>query len=223
MTTQEVLTNGTTVYVDETHRFGTDALLLARFTRVRRDEQAADLCAGCGIIALEWYDGGHRGRCLGVEINPQAHELFARAVRQNGCANITPLCADIRALPPDGLLHAVACNPPYFTAGAPSQNAQRAAARHEISCTLGDAAAAAARLLRDGGRLCLCLPPQRLTDAMCEMRAHRLEPKRLCMVRQTAAHTPWLCLLEAQKNRKSGLRLEPDICLAQTAVVYGRR
>ncbi|MFR9068637.1 MAG: hypothetical protein ACLVJH_19065 [Faecalibacterium prausnitzii] len=60
----EVLYNRTMVYCSPEHRFGSDALLLARFCEPKRTQKAADLCSGCGIVALEWHDRGHRGPCM---------------------------------------------------------------------------------------------------------------------------------------------------------------
>ena len=44
----EILYNKTEVYCSAVHRFGSDALLLARFCEPRRSQKAADLCSGCG-------------------------------------------------------------------------------------------------------------------------------------------------------------------------------
>ena len=40
-----------------------------------------------------------------------------------------------------------------------------------------------------------------------------LEPKRAAFAKQEAGGTPWLVLVEAQKNRRPGLRFEPDILM----------
>jgi len=58
------------VYCSPEHRFGSDALLLARFCEPKRAQKAADLCSGCGIVALEWHDRGHRGPCMGLGLQP---------------------------------------------------------------------------------------------------------------------------------------------------------
>ena len=42
----EVLYNRTMVYCSPEHRFGSDALLLARFCEPKRAQKAADLCSG---------------------------------------------------------------------------------------------------------------------------------------------------------------------------------
>lgn len=211
----EILYNGTRVYCSPVHRFGTDALLLARFCRPRRAQRAADLCSGCGIVALEWHDGGHEGPCDAVELDPDASALLAAAAADQSLAHIRPVCADLRTWRPAerGRYDLAACNPPYFTTGLQSPAAARAAARHEgeASCTLADVCAAASALLRDGGRFALCHRPERLTDVLAALRAARLEPKRLAFVKNTPDGAPWLFLAEAQKNRRPGLRVEPDV------------
>ena len=45
-----------------------------------------------------------------------------------------------------------------------------------------------------------------LLDAM---RAHGLEPKRLRMVQHSAAHAPWLFLLEARRGGRPSMTIEP--------------
>ena len=54
------------------------------------------------------------------------------------------------------------------------------------------------------------------------LRANRLEPKRLAFVKNKADGAPWLFLVEAQKNRKTGLRVEPDVLISAGAALYGR-
>ena len=135
------------------------------------------------------------------------------------------VCADLRSWTPGpdeaGRYDLAACNPPYFAAGPRSPDPARAAARHEGLCTLEDVCACAFRLLRDGGRLTLCHRPERLAEVLATLREHRLEPKRLAFVRSRAGAAPWLFLVEGQKNRRTGLRLEPDILVAAGAAQYG--
>lgn len=220
----EILYNETEVYCSSVHRFGSDALLLARFCPPKRGQKAADLCSGCGIVSLEWHDSGHRGPCTALELQPEASALLAEAVAAQGpeLAHITPVCADLRAYREgEGSFDLCACNPPYFTAGFQSSNAARATARHETDCTLEDVCACGFRLLKDGGRLALCHRPERLAEVLAVLRAHRLEPKRLAFVKNRPDAAPWLFLVEAQKNRRTGLRIEPDVLITAGAAMYG--
>ena len=64
--------------------------------------------------------------------------------------------------------------------------------------------------------------PERLAEVLAVLRANRLEPKRLAFVKNKADGAPWLFLVEAQKNRKTGLRVEPDVLISAGAALYGR-
>ena len=223
----ELLDNGTKVFTGPGAAFGTDALLLARFAMPRRKETALDLCSGCGIVALAWHDAGHRGPCTAVELDANASALCRRAVQETpGAEHITALCTDLRTFcksgPEQGKYDFAACNPPYFTAGPQSPDPVRAAARHTVTCTTEDVAQCARRALRDGGRFVLCQRPDQLVEVLCALRTARLEPKRLAFVRQRTGSTPWLFLVEAQKGRKPGLKLEPDILIESGVARYGK-
>ena len=219
----EILDNGTRVLTAPGATFGTDALLLARFAQPRRNERALDLCSGCGIVSLVWHDAGHRGPCTALELQPEGSALLAAAVEEQQLGHITPVCADLRTWRQDeGQFDVCACNPPYFTEGPQSKNAAHALARHENTCTLEDVCACGFRLLKDGGRLALCHRPERLAEVLAVLRAHRLEPKRLACVKNAPENAPWLFLVEAQKNRRTGLRVEPDVLIRAGAALYGR-
>ena len=222
----EILDHGTRVNTAPGAGFGTDALLLARFAQPRRQERALDLCSGCGIVALVWHDAGHRGPCTALELDPAASALCAASVQENDAAHIEPLCADLRTFccagGEQGRYDFAACNPPYFAAGPRSPDPVRAAARHTDTCTLADAVNAAARALREGGRFLLCHRPDQLAEVLCTLRAARLEPKRLAFARQRPGSIPWLFVVEAQKGRRPGLRLEPDLIIEARAAHYGK-
>ena len=66
-----------------------------------------------------------------------------------------------------------------------------------------------------GGSFALVHKPERLSELMCCLSAHGLEPKRLRLVchRQDAA--PNLVLLEARRGGRPGLRLEPCLILRE--------
>ena len=107
----EVLYNRTMVYCTPEHRFGSDALLLARFCEPKRSQKAADLCSGCGIVALEWHDRGHRGPCTALELQPEGSALLSAAVQEQDIGHIEPVCA---AAHPH---HPRLCRPAHMAAG----------------------------------------------------------------------------------------------------------
>lgn len=107
----------------------------------------------------------------------------------------------------------VACNPPYKKAGSGGvsyDDAERAA-RHETFCTLEDVVAVGSRILKGGGRLCICHKPERLADLLTLMRTRGVEPKRLRLVQQRVSTKPWLVLAEGKKGAHPGLVIEPTL------------
>ena len=198
----------------------TDTLLLAWFSLPRPGERCADLGTGCGTIPLVWRQRARAKSIVGVELQEQAAGQARRSVEENGFAGeITILRGDAREykslLPCQGL-DLMACNPPYTSPGTGllSADPQRRAARHGESLTLEEVAQAARYGLRYGGRLCLCLPAQRLGEAMGLLARYRLEPKRLRLVQQRLGKAPYLFLLECRSGgRPGGLQVEPVLLL----------
>lgn len=206
------------VYVDDACCFGADALLLADFAAPRGRDRVCDLGTGSGILPLLWQ-GRTKPCTVGVERRPETARLAAASVARNGLeARVRILEADWRRLggllPREGF-DLVTCNPPYFPPGAgkASPDEGRRLARQEDSPRLlWELSAAAAGLLRFGGRFCLCHRPERLCDLLAALREAGLEPKRLRFVQATAASAPWLLLCEARKGGRPGLRIEPPLC-----------
>lgn len=208
------------VCVSAEHRFGTDAFLLASFAAPRKKDIVCDLGTGCGIIPLLFYRNFGPAKVVGVDIQPQAVEQFTRSVQASICADrLFPLEADLTEIArkkpfpllPPHTFDLVTCNPPYKAAnsGILSDQAADQIARHETLCTIDDVCAAAARLLKFGGRLCVCQRPERICDTIAAMRAHKIEPKRLRFVAKNLASAPWLFLLEGKKGSKPFLKVEP--------------
>lgn len=203
------------VYVSGGCSFGADALLLADFAAPCGRERVCDLGTGCGVLPLLWCARAASPELVGVERQPEAARLAAASVERNGLAGrVRILEADWRALsgrlPRDGF-DMVTCNPPYFSPGSGKTcpDESRRLARHEDTPRLlWELAAAAAGLLRNGGRFALCHRPERLCDVLSALREAGLEPKRLRLIHEAGQSEPWLLLCEAKKDGRPGLRIE---------------
>lgn len=212
----ERISRRVSVLVGNGYTFNTDTVLLAWYSLPKRGERCADLGTGCGTIPLYWCAYSAPESVWGVEIQPEACGMASRSVRLNGLDETVHIVQnDVRdllkagAVPRD--LDAVACNPPYKERGTGVPSAARSdrLARHEELCAFSDFAAAAAGLLRWGGRFTCCLRPERLCGAMLDLRAAGLEPKRLRFVQQNYGAAPFLFLLQASRGGKPGLVVEP--------------
>lgn len=215
----EELWSGGPVFAQAEHfRMGTDCVLLADFAR-GGGRKVIDLGCASGAIGVLMLANDEKISMTGLEIVPEAAELARENLRRSGFDGRSEIiCGDIREhrrLFRAGSFDAVVANPPYFPQGSGKlpQNADRAAARGELSCTLEDVCTAAAFLCRTGGSFCAVHRPERLSELMCCMSAHGLEPKRLRIVCHSAASAPNLVLVEGRRGARPGLKIEPPLVL----------
>ncbi|MBQ8781834.1 MAG: methyltransferase [Oscillospiraceae bacterium] len=212
----ELLQNNIEICVSKEHKFGTDAFLLADFAAPRHKDKVCDLGTGCGIIPLLMHIKFSPKELYGVDIQEQAIEQFNITVEKNSLENIRTVCADLKELwegCPKASFDLVTCNPPYKAANAGIESlgeAQRIA-RHEILCNIDDVCRAASKLLKFGGRLCLCNRPERLADVICAMRANNIEPKLLRFVSKTPEDASWLFLIEGKLGGKPFMKTMPPL------------
>lgn len=184
---------------------GGDALALGEFATVKPRWKVCDLGTGSGVLLLLLARREASLDLYGVERD----ELSARTARENLARNGllgAILHGDLRQVDlPAGQFDLVVSNPPYFPVGS---GASSGPARSEEFCTLDELCAAAARLVKNGGRFALCHRPERLADVICTLRAHGLEPKRMKLVSHGPGYPPSLLLVEAVRQGRSGLTIE---------------
>jgi len=198
---------------------GTDTMLLAAFADGRGARRALDLGCGSGALALMLAQDNPSLAADGVELLPQAAQEAERNAARSGLSGrVRIFCRDLRLFTETeagGKYDLIAANPPYFAEGSgvlPRAPA-RAAARYGGRCSFPELAAAAARLLRTGGRFCLCFRPERLTEILRTLSDAGLEPKRLRLAQADADSPPFLALAECRRGGRPGLSAEPALLL----------
>lgn len=211
----ETLANGTRVWTDPAHRVGSDALWLASFCGAKPHWSVCDLGCGGGVLLLSLADAGLRGRMMGVDRDAAGLALLAGAAAENGFDGVQAVGSDWAAFKTPAPFDLVVANPPYFNAGPLSPTPARAVARHQQQGDIGGLCGAAARLLKDGGRFCLCWPPARMAALFAALQASALSPKRMRFVRKNPEAEPSLLLLEARKKGGEGILVLPDMLTTQ--------
>ena len=216
----ETLWPGGPQFLQAAHfRLGTDSVLLADFVNTAGAKRGIDLGCASGINMLLLLARTARAHMTGLEIVPEAAELARENMAMNGFTDrsgiVTGDIRDHRALFCAGSFDLVVCNPPYFPqgSGALPKGADRAAARSEILCTLPELCAAAAFLLRTGGRGFFVHRPERLSELfrLPDKRGARAQAPAPCVPRRRGA--PSLVLVEGRRGGRPGLAVEPALYL----------
>ena len=213
---KEYLGSGITAFVSDEHTFGTDAVLLADFANPTPKSKCCDLGSGCGIIPLLWCKK-KTAEITAVEIQEKGYNQIKEAIAFNNLeSRITPINSDLKELKGKvnfGYYNIVTMNPPYTAEGSGiiSSSGADKIARHGTMCTFGDICFTASKLLNFGGKLCMCIRPERLFELAKEMQNNSIEPKRIRFVSKTDGKTPWLVLVEGKRGGKSGLTVESEL------------
>lgn len=197
--------------------FGSDAVLLARFARPKKNARVLDLCTGTGIIPVLTWGLYELSEICGVEIVPEVADMAKRTMELNGLSeNIKIICDDLKNAPEvygKRSFDVVTCNPPYMNIGGGLINPKEklALARHEIACTLDDVVRVSKAVLKPCGKIFMVHRADRLCDVIDTFRKYKIEPKRLRVVYPSKSKEASLVLIEGAEGGKAQLKIEPPL------------
>ena len=207
----ETLHNGFTLNIPEgTFPLSTDSILLCDFANLPRNARVLDLGSGCGTLGTLLCAKDSTCQVTGVEIDPIAHAAAENNIETNALQDrMDSICTDLRQIAQHlnaGSFDHCLSNPPYYTGGPASQATPTA--RRDDFCSLEELFAAAAKMLKYGGDFSLVHKPERLAEICAIAAKHKLEPKRLRLVRHHPQAEVSLILLSCRKGGKPGLLWE---------------
>ena len=216
----DTLKNGYKILQDsERFQFGIDAVLLADYASksLKEKESVIGLGTGTGIIPLLMVNKCKTAAFTGLEVQKESADMAARSVAMNGLeGQIQIVHGDLKeagSLFPRHSFNVVTCNPPYMIDAHGRNNEQDALtiARHEVLCTLEDVVTAADYLLASHGSFFMIHRPFRLPEIFSSLEKHKMEMKRMRLIYPFADKEPNMVLIEARKNAKRRLTIEPPL------------
>ena len=216
----DTLKNGYKIIQDtERFQFGIDAVLLADFAgkEVRKGDSVIDLGTGTGIIPLLMNSICESAHFVGLEVQKESAEMAARSVALNNLTEqIQIVNGDLKDSDTIFTRHSfnvVTCNPPYMIDEHGKSNTldAKTIARHEVLCTLEDVVEAADTLLATHGKFFMIHRPFRLPEIFSALERHKMEMKRMRLIFPFADKEPNMVLIEARKNAKRRLTIEPPL------------
>ena len=200
--------------------FGIDSVLLSDFAKeIKNNSKVADLGTGNGIVGLLLCKKTKLNQIIGVEIQEEIAEMAERSIKLNDLEEQFKIVnVDINDIFKKNVLQkntydAVVMNPPYKEVGKgkTNENSSKLIARHEVKATLSDFIKVAAGLLKDKGEVYVVHKPERIVDIMQEMRANKIEPKKIRFVYSKKEDNSNLVLIKAVKNAGEFLKIEKPL------------
>ena len=206
--------------------FGMDAVLLSGFAHVKEGGRALDLGTGTGIIPILLAAKTKGEYFAGLEISAISADMARRSVLHNGLEErIEIIQGDIKEageLFAPASFDTVTSIPPYMIGqhGLTNPDIEKAAARHEIFCTLEDVVRAAAKLVRPGGKFYMVHRPFRLAEIIRTLSEYKLEPKRMRLVYPYVDREPNMVLIEAMRGGKPRMTVEKPLIVYEKPGIY---
>ena len=195
----------------------TDSIVLADFIKLPKNAHVLDLGSGCGTLGLLLCAKDSSCSVQGIELSESAHQTALLNAEANKISHrLNSVCGDLRNIPeifPSGSFSCCVSNPPYFSSGPQSQKAPLA--RREDCCSLPELFTAVSWALQYGGDFFLVHRPERLSELCACGAQHKLEAKRLLLLRHKQDSPVSLVLLQFRKGGKPGLIWEDEFLSSQ--------
>ena len=195
------------------YRFTSDSILLSRFAKGKLHDEVADFCAGSGVVGFHFLClNPHVNSLTLFELQPALADMAERTAAHNGFnAKVVQGKLQDAGSEFDDAFTLILCNPPYERGGFEKLTYEKAICRKEITITLSEIIAAAARKLKFGGRLDIINRADRVAELIYGLKSRGLEPKRMQFVAGKEGAKPYLIMIEAVKGGKEGIEVLPTI------------
>lgn len=193
-------------------KVGTDGTLLGAWAS--GGEHILDVGTGTGLVALMMAQRYPGARVTAIDIDP----LAVSQARQNVAASpfadrVEVLLSDVRhhGLHAPVPYDAIVANPPYFEQSLTSPDAQRTMARHTATLSYRELAAAAWRLLTDGGVFSVVIPQECRSRMMGEALLAGFSLVGECGVKTTPRKPVRRCLLAFAKHPAQAVQRSEEV------------
>ena len=201
-------------HVDNSYSFGIDSILLANFSKMKKNKNLIDIGSGSGILSLACSSYYNLSKVFSIEIQKEKANLLKENIKLNGIDNIEVINEDLNKVNfPNNFCDYIITNPPYYKKGANIQNEKEEflLSRQEIKMNLSDIFKFSNKCLKDKGKLFMIHKPERLVDIIKE--SGNLKLKRIKFVQSKAFEKPVFVLMEFVKNANDGLKFENPLII----------
>lgn len=199
------------------YKFTSDSVVLSRFAECKKGESVADVCSGSGIVGIHFYalNSERVKDAVLFELQDELAALSEKSILLNGLQDkfsvvrgkLQEKCEDFKER-----FSLILCNPPYKKKNSGEQSLKReiALCRHEIEITQREICRSVYKMLKRGGRFCICQRVERLAELFIDLKEENLNPCKMQLVVAKNSQKPYLVLIEAVKGVNRPFKVLPD-------------
>ncbi len=200
---------------ENSHKFSTDALLLAQFSSLEKVDRFAELGTGCGIIALEMLKRKANIQGIAIDFNDELLQTAKENARVYNLENkIEFVNEDLNCLPNvansitkdyKNLCDLIVCNPPWLL----KNQGKLPKDTMKINALFGDENTyklffnGARYFIKERGYLSLVTIPQRLEDVFSDLKSSQFAIRKIQYVHKDSNSPAIFTLISAQFLGKS--------------------
>lgn len=203
--------------------YGTDAVLLSDYVKIKKGSVGAEIGTGTGIIPILVTYKNEPEKIYSFEIQ----EEYVTLARENVTLchmedKIEIVHEDVKNITPSYMrrfnresVDFVFTNPPYMkmTSGKLNEDVRKLTARHEYKCNISDVCLASSRLLKNGGDFFVIYRPDRLCDLFVAMRESGIEPKEMTEVVSKVGSAPSLVMVRGKKSASPSMKIKKPLVI----------
>ncbi len=197
---------------DDKFKFGTDAVLLADFANLKKNDIIADLCSGSGAVGYLSYLRYKQKKTYFVDFDEEMIFLSKLTAKENNVEeyfehyNINIDEINDSVIKNQSITH-ITVNPPYFkeNSGKTNNKDDIKNARHTFEFSLDTLFKKSFDMLKDGGKISIVHRSEYTNEIFLSMSKNKIEPKKIRYVHSYIDSNAKLVLIEGAKNAKPGL------------------
>lgn len=200
------------------YRFTGDAVFLADFVEVKKNEYVVDFGTGCGIIPILLCAKKEFKKVTGIEIQPELVELCKKSIEYNNLQDkFDVINCKIQQSHKLILKHpdVVVCNPPYrkLTEGETSKVTSNKIARFEVLIDLAEIVESARRNLKVGGRFYMVHRADRFPEIISCLKRNDFSPRKIQFVHAKPNALAHLVMIESVSGGNCQVKILPSLVL----------
>lgn len=197
------------------YTFTSDAVILANFIKMKKNDVGADIGTGCGIIPVLLSAKTDFEKIYAFEIQPPMSRIAEKNVILNDLKEkIEIVSDDVRNFKQHFARESfdvVFSNPPYMKSNVSLNEKQaRSIARHDNELPIDDLCKTAFDMLKFGGKFYVVYTSTRTAELIATLKKFNLEPKRMFFT-ENGKDRVVLVVIEAVKGAKQGVEVLPAL------------